>query len=91
MTPPNTVLSPPSLLSTATVFPIRRCYGVQDPVEVAGRRTPKAKFVRENPKLAIWFTAAEIIACLHVEFEVAKVRLQKLGWAEFEKLTTASK
>lgn len=66
-------------------------HGVQDPVEVAGRHIPKATFVREYPKLAIWLTAAEIMACLYVEFEIAELHLQKLGWAEFEKLTSASK
>jgi len=64
-------------------------HGVKDTIQIADKRIPKDKFVRENPKLALWLTAAEVIACLYVEFEVAELHLQKLARAEFEKLTTA--
>jgi hypothetical protein len=65
-------------------------HGVKDTIEIADKRIPKAQFVRENPKLALWLTAAEIIACLYVEFEVSKLHLKKLALEEFQKLTGAS-
>lgn len=65
-------------------------HGVQDEVEIADKRIQKAQFVRENPKVALWLTAAEIIACLYLEFEVAVLRLKKLALAEFQGLTGAS-
>jgi hypothetical protein len=64
-------------------------HGVQDTIEIADKRIPKVQFVRENPKLALWLTAAEIIACLYAEFEVAALHLQKLALAEFQRLTAA--
>jgi hypothetical protein len=41
-------------------------------------------FVPSNPKFSLWLTVAEILACLHLEHDVAEVRLfrmslQKLG------------
>ncbi len=65
-------------------------HGVRDVIEIADKRIPKAQFVRENPKLSLWLTAAEIIACLYVEFEVADLHLEKLALAEFRKLTALS-
>lgn len=61
-------------------------HGIKDEVEIAGKKIPKAEFVRENPKLSIWTTAAEILACLYLEFGVAELRLMSLGLSKFERL-----
>lgn len=62
-------------------------HGVSDTIEIASKRVPRAKFVRENPKLSLWITAAEILACLYVEFEVAALHLKKLALSELQELT----
>lgn len=62
-------------------------HGAKETIEIAGKRIPRAQFVRENPKLSLWLTAAEVIACLYIEFEVAELHLRELALAEFEKLT----
>jgi len=36
-------------------------------------------FVVENPKLALWATLSEVLACLHVEHELAESRLIALA------------
>lgn len=61
-------------------FVQRAGHGIQagpngEPVEV---------FVSDNPKLSVWLTVAEALACLHLEHDVAELRLfrmalQKLG------------
>jgi hypothetical protein len=60
--------------------------GVKDTIEIGNRRISKDQFVVENPKLALWLTAAEIIACLYSELEVVELRLQKLALDEFKRL-----
>ena len=41
--------------------------------EVLG--APRDTFVAENPKLALWATLSEVLACLHVEHALAEARL----------------
>lgn len=65
-------------------------HGMRDAIEIEEKSIPKAQFVRENPKLSLWLTAAEVIACLYVEFEVADLKLKQLAMAEFQKLTAFS-
>ncbi|TEA80156.1 hypothetical protein [Allopusillimonas ginsengisoli] len=44
-------------------------------------------FVLENPKLALWVTVSEILACLHLEHDVADSRLLALA---LQRLTALS-
>ncbi len=37
--------------------------------------TPREEIVLANPKMALWITVAEVLACLHLEHEVAEHRL----------------
>ncbi|MBS0329833.1 MAG: hypothetical protein JSR30_08280 [Proteobacteria bacterium] len=62
-------------------------HGVSDSIEIANERVPKDKFVRENPKVSLWLTAAEILACLSVEFKVAELHLKTLALSELQELT----
>lgn len=62
-------------------------HGVNDSIEIANERVPKDKFVRENPKVSLWLTAAEILACLYVEFKVAELHLKELALSELQELT----
>jgi hypothetical protein len=47
--------------------------GVADPIEIEGIRISRDKFVVENPKLSLWLIAAELLACLFLEHEVAEL------------------
>lgn len=48
--------------------------GVADTLLSNGKLVPRNEFVRSEPKLAIWMTCFEILACLHLEFELAEIR-----------------
>jgi hypothetical protein len=50
-------------------------HGIQDNVPIADKMVPRNLFVEENPKLALWLTAAEVLACLHLEFARTELRL----------------
>lgn len=50
-------------------------HGVKEEVLGASRDS----FVAENPKLALWFTLSEVLACLHLEHDVAHARLSMLA------------
>ena len=65
-------------------------HGMRDAIKIEEKSIPRAKFVRENPKLSLWLTAAEVIACLYVEFEVADIKLKKLAMDEFQRLIAFS-
>ena len=62
-------------------------HGLPDVVTTEGPGIPREKFVKQAPRFSIWLTVAEVIACLHLELEVAKFRLQKLALAEMRDLT----
>ncbi|MBP7370510.1 MAG: hypothetical protein KA902_03635 [Arenimonas sp.] len=62
-----------------TVFLKRAGHGIS----TGPNGQPTKDFVLANPKLALWISVAEILACLHLEHEMAEIRLQRLA---FEKL-----
>lgn len=51
-------------------------HGCNDPIPVEGKKIPLLKFAAENTKLVIWLTAAEVLACLYLEYEIAEIRLK---------------
>ena len=61
-------------------------YGLNEVIEVESLRIPREKFVRENPKLALWLTAAEVIACLYLEFKMADLHLENLALTQYRQL-----
>ncbi|MCB2037109.1 MAG: hypothetical protein KDF56_09430 [Ottowia sp.] len=56
-------------------FVRRAGHGITDEPVGQGRKT----FVLANPKLSMWLTVAEILACLHLEHDVAELRLFKMA------------
>lgn len=65
-------------------------HGVAEKVEIGEVSIPHRNFVLQNPKLSLWLTAAEILACLYLEIEVAKLNLQRLALEEYANLTSRS-
>jgi hypothetical protein len=61
-------------------------HGCNDPIPVAGKKIPLAKFAAENTKLVIWLTAAEVLACLYLEYEVAEIRLRTAALDEYRRI-----
>ena len=51
-------------------------HGCNDPIPVDGKRIPLVKFAAGNTKLVIWLTAAEVLACLYLEYDIAEIRLK---------------
>ena len=46
-------------------------HGIKHEFVVGGRTVSRDQFVADNPRLAIWLTSLEILACLNVEIEQA--------------------
>lgn len=65
-------------------------YGVAEKVEIGDLSIPHRNFVLQNPKLSLWLTAAEILACLYLEIEVVKLNLQRLALEEYANLTSGA-
>ena len=61
-------------------------HGVNEIIAIGDLSISREKFVLENPKLALWITSAEIIACLHLEFEVAAFHVNQIALAEYQRL-----
>lgn len=62
-------------------------YQFVDPIVIQGVTVSRTQFVRENPKLVIWLSAADVIACLQLEREFSRLRIQRLALDEFAKMT----
>jgi hypothetical protein len=65
-------------------------HGVKDELNVRGLVIEKSHFVLENPKIAMWLTAAEILACLYLEIDVVKLAIDKEALSNYMNLTTGS-
>jgi len=61
-------------------------HGVVDQVEVGEALVSRHDFVRSNPKLATWMTAAEVIACLYLERDIAELRIRTLALDEMKRV-----
>jgi hypothetical protein len=54
-------------------------HGLGDgPIKIARKASPE-DFAKENMRLCVWLTIAEILACIHLEHQVAEVQLEKLA------------
>lgn len=51
-------------------------HGCNDPIPIEGKKIPLVRFAAENTKLVIWLSAAEVLACLYLEYEIAEIRLK---------------
>lgn len=51
-------------------------HGCNNPISVEGKKIPLVKFAAKNTKLVIWLTAAEVLACLYLEYDIAEIRLK---------------
>ena len=61
-------------------------HGISDSVPAKGKTVSRAEFVLHNPKLAIWLTAAEVLAYLYLEFELAELSRRSTELEGYEKL-----
>lgn len=61
-------------------------HGLEDSLEVGTKVVSRSEFVKANPKIALWLTAAEVLACLHLEFEMSHLRIKQLAVAEYQAL-----
>jgi len=61
--------------------------GVVDPVPIGKEQIPLRQFVISNPKMALWLTAAEVLACLYLEKEISELRKKEFVFAELRKMS----
>lgn len=62
-------------------------HGLKELQPVGDRLIPRAEFVRMNPKLSIWLTSAEILACIHLGIRDAELRLNSEALDRYSKLS----
>ena len=61
--------------------------GVKDEILIGDVVVQRVTFVLENPKLAIWLTCHEIIACLYIEIEKTDLAAKLGSFGGLENLT----
>ena len=57
-------------------------HGIVEKAIIQGETVTRSSMVLENPKLSIWITAAEVLACLYLEVDIAEKvhnRLNAIG------------
>jgi hypothetical protein len=49
-----------------------KTYGhrINDKIEINGILLTRKDFTLENPKISIWITAQEIVACIHADYSI---------------------
>ena len=66
-------------------------WNMNDTLSFHGTTVPKAEFVLANLKTVIWLTCADILACLHVEFEDAIWRERLRDMAGYQAICAMSR
>ena len=61
-------------------------HGLNETIEIGDQHVTREQFVRENPKMSLWLTAAEVIACLYLEFKFAELHIKQIATDEFKSL-----
>ena len=61
-------------------------HGLNETIEIGDQHVAREQFVRENPKMSLWLSAAEVIACLYLEFKVAELHVKQIATDEFKSL-----
>ena len=64
--------------------------GIADPVPIGKKDIPRKEFVKSNPKIALWLTSIEVLACLYLEKEMTDLRLKQLTYDEATKVLSLS-
>jgi hypothetical protein len=64
--------------------------GIVDPVPIAEKNIPRREFVISNPKIALWLTSAEVLACLYLEREMSDLRNRRFAFDVLAKLDVFS-
>lgn len=57
-------------------------------LHLGGKQVSRTNFVLENPKLSVWFASIEILACLHLEFELADIKFKTTVLEEYRKIAS---
>lgn len=61
-------------------------HGVADELRIGDKTIQRRQFIHENPKIALWLTSVEILGCLAIEVEVARLHVKSLALSEFANL-----
>ena len=59
-------------------------YNCSDVIELKGKNIPRNEFILSNAKEVIWFTAADILACLYLEIEIVDFEMLKEGYKWYQ-------
>ncbi|MBL4607252.1 MAG: hypothetical protein JKY01_05415 [Pseudomonadales bacterium] len=65
-----------------TAFVAWAGHGVVDKTEFNGKMLTRHDLVTSNPKMSIWVTAAEVLACMNLDVQgmEVKVKMEAFGW-----------
>ena len=53
---------------------------------MGGGAISRRNFVVQNPKVAMWLTCAEVLACLHLELKKIELQLSRSAMDEYARL-----
>jgi len=55
-------------------------HGIKDTDLIMGKKKlDRGQFVCQNMKVSLWITAAEVLACLYLGIDQAKIRIRKIA------------
>lgn len=55
-------------------------YSAKEVIKIGNRSIQRNSFIIENPKIAIWLNALDILACLNLEFEIVDLKEKKKAY-----------
>jgi hypothetical protein len=64
-------------------------HGVVETSNYKGARITRYDFVTGNPKVSIWLTAAEVLACMNLDIQGVETRIQKEAFGWLKSITNA--
>lgn len=61
-------------------------HGIPDNVEIKGHKVTRSDWVVSNPKISIWLTAAEVLACMNLDIQGTEAKIKIEAWGLYKSL-----
>lgn len=61
-------------------------HGIADNVEIKGHKVSRSDLVLSNPKISIWLTAAEVLACMNLDIQDTELKIKIEAWGMYKSI-----
>ncbi len=64
-------------------------HGIADNVVIKGHKVTRNDLVLSNPKISIWLTAAEVLACMNLDIQNTELKIKIEAWGMYKSMISS--